>query len=72
LLRYAAGLNDGSTAAPSCLDLGQSGLLTGYPWGDVNCDHVVDATDALYVVAHLAGIELSRPGGCPAIGQTMT
>ena len=37
---------------------------------DVNCDGVVDPTDALLILRGIAGLPFSQPAGCPPIGLT--
>ena len=69
ILEFAGGLNDGGTP-PFCPDLTES--VGGFPWGDVNCDHSVNALDALYVVAFEVGIRLHQPAGCVPIGSAIT
>jgi hypothetical protein len=75
LLRFAAGLNDGTTPG-ACPDLGEVSvaLAAVFPWGDDNCDSAVDAVDALYVLyvlAHEARVELHQPHGCTSIGHAI-
>ena len=69
MIQYFAGLNDGTQPDP-CPDLAE--VLPGVPflWGDVDCANGVNVLDALYVLAHKAGIELPHPG-CPAIGSPL-
>jgi len=37
--------------------------------GDVNCDGVVDVTDAILILQYISGMSPTPPEGCPAIGQ---
>jgi len=68
LLQYDDYLNDGTTPN-GCPDLGAIGIATAadFPWGDINCNHHLDAIDALYIVAYEAGIQMPDPSGCPAV-----
>jgi hypothetical protein len=71
LITYAAGLNNGVTDAPNCVDLGDQEPITARPWGDLNCDGFVNALDALYLIAHKAGVALPQGQGCVAIGSVI-
>lgn len=73
LLRFAAGLNDGTTPG-DCPDLGEinTALAVAFAWGDVNCDSVVDAIDALYLLAHTVDVDLPQIGvDCIPIGDNI-
>lgn len=71
MLEFVAGLNDGTI--PGCLKLAGDQLVGGFLWGDVNCDNKVNAKDALYILAHLAGSDLAPvAGNCVPIGQVIT
>lgn len=72
LLLFAAGEYNGATPG-ACPDIGSAvpAAVTGHPWGDVNCDGLVDARDALYVLAFDAGAPLATPQGCTAIGHSL-
>ena len=37
--------------------------------GDIDCDGVITATDALSLLRHVAQLDVSLPGGCPPIGS---
>ncbi len=41
------------------------------PWGDVNCSAAVDAVDALNTLRFAAGLPVTKPDGCPQIGQNV-
>ena len=73
LITYAAGLYDGVTDEPGCLDIGELEVHnSNKPWGDVNCDDLVNALDALFLIAYNAGVPLQQEVGCFAIGENMT
>ncbi len=73
LLKHAAesnGLHDGATPSELCPDLGQPDGISGFGWGDLNCDGFVDAVDALYELVYLSGaMQLPQMSGCTPIGQ---
>jgi hypothetical protein len=72
LLRFAAELNDG-TAPRGCPGLGDAVSGSAFAWGDVNCDNHVNALDALFEVAHKAGVTPPPIGGnCVPIGSALT
>ena len=64
-------VRDGSTA-PGCPDLGQAepAALTPHPWGDTDCDTLVDALDALYVMEYEAGFDIEQLRGLPPLSAT--
>jgi hypothetical protein len=69
LLTFAASLHDGSMP-PGCLDLEDPEPISARPWGDVNCDGIVDSSDALYVLAYLVNIFLQpRAQNCTRIAD---
>ena len=70
LIQFAAGVNDGTTPG-DCPDVGGAMPAGGTPdkWGDVNCDDVVDALDALGVLAW-PDFELPHPD-CEDIGHVL-
>lgn len=71
-ITYAAGLYDGVTPPPECLNIGDPERNSGHPWGDFNCDDAVDALDSLFEIAYLGGVILQQNAGCFPIGQNMT
>jgi hypothetical protein len=42
--------------------------LSGFPFGDVNCDHAVNEVDGLALLKYTAGLPANTEG-CPAIGE---
>ena len=62
---------DGQHEAP-CLGLGDPDSIAGFHWGDVNCDGVVNATDALWALLFIAELIPPAAGNCFPIGGGMT
>jgi hypothetical protein len=72
LLAFAALLSDGVTPG-ACPDIGDPESISGFDWGDVNCDGLVNAEDALYDLAYRAGIALPQNAqNCFSIGSLIT
>lgn len=73
LIRYAAGVSDGTTPG-NCPDLNAPEPTSGHPWGDVNCDGSVNALDALYVLVFKVQLHTlpSPPQNCFPIGSVIT
>jgi hypothetical protein len=53
------------------IDVLVPGVGTERVFGDVDCDGYVRAADALKVLRHVAGLEVSQTGTCPDIGSTV-
>lgn len=69
MIQFSAGLIGGQQLAP-CPDLGEPEPISGDGWADVNCDGVVDALDALYIIAFDADVTLPLSNGvCVTVGQ---
>ena len=68
LITFAAELNDG-TDHPPCLDLGDPESNSGFPWGDVNCDGLINVMDALAIILYGADYPYSQTEPCPLIGE---
>jgi len=63
-LRFAAGLY--TWQSEPCADIGTT-IAGGYTQGDTNCDHWVNAVDALLILRAVAGLPVALPAGCPLI-----
>jgi hypothetical protein len=46
--------------------------LQARPWGDVNCDAVVDPLDALFVLLYMADVPGEPQLPCPPMGHAVT
>jgi hypothetical protein len=52
----------------NCFDVGQN---LPPPWGDVDCDGVIDSDDAMAILLWLAGLEYARTEPCVEIGEVI-
>jgi len=50
LLQFVGGV-PGILAASACPNLGETEPISGFKWGDVNCDVSVDAADVTFMLA---------------------
>jgi hypothetical protein len=73
-LRYVLGLS--ATQAPGCLPFDDDSGLDFVPqgngvpvFGDVDCNHRVDAVDALFILRFVAALPVDLPGGCAPPGE---
>jgi parallel beta-helix repeat protein len=57
-----------SSATSSTSEFSGCALVLG-PHGDMNCDLLVDAADALQIFRYLAGLPMHQQTGCPDIGS---
>jgi hypothetical protein len=73
LLEFIAELTEGQQSAP-CPDVNEPEPITGFGWGDVNCDEAIDALDALFIALFKAGVETPEPAdpSCFAMGNVLT
>jgi hypothetical protein len=73
LIKFSAELNDGTTPG-ACPDVGVNEAISGHKWGDVNCDGLVNALDALYVLVFKVQLHTlpSPPQHCFPIGSVIT
>ena len=46
-------------------------LLLTFAWGDANCSDTSDPIDSLLTLRHDAGLNVSLPAGCPALGTSV-
>jgi len=69
VLTFAAGVNAVS-AEGGCATVGVS-VIAGFPWGDVNCDGVVDIDDVAPVLRVVAEFEPEAFGGCVPVGEPL-
>ena len=61
-----------ASVASACPTVGAVEPISGHPWGDVTCDGMVNAKDALWILAHTVEIELPQPGDCTHLGHLFT
>ncbi len=47
-------------------------LVLTFVWGDANCSGASDPIDSLLTLRHDAGLNVSQPPGCPAMGHELT
>lgn len=56
-----------------CPDLGSTVQISvgPLPWGDADCNRVVDVVDALKILRHVAALPVTQTLPCPGIGTTV-
>lgn len=73
LILYASGLWDGVSGLNGCPSVNQAEPITGFPWGDVNCDGLVNALDVLFILAYQVDIDLTPvEPSCVPVGNLIT
>ena len=72
LLQFVGGV-PGVLAATACPNLGQTEPISGFKWGDVNCDGTVDVADVTFMLADRAGVPRTpATANCFQIGEVIT
>jgi hypothetical protein len=73
LLQFVGGVPGIAAASSSCPTLGQAETRSGFKWGDVNCNGVVDVADVTFMLADRAGVPRTpATANCFQIGEVIT
>ena len=73
LLQFVGGVPGIVAASSHCPTLGQTEPISGFKWGDVNCDGSVDAADVTFMLADRAGVPRTpATASCIPIGEVIT